>query len=233
MESIKMDLFKARHEEEVKDTETGSIDKPCLDEEDGLYKVEGGVTIEKIQYRKSNQSNIAPIIGYQITKGYLDEDKEWAPVETLCVTKEEGLEIALAYNYRNAYVGKSIKKRRKGNIINHFLRPFPAKENSFTRDEAIVQAYEVDEFGNKIRPYELTLREDECSASFWALLEEDYDRKTRGHREKKTRKQAIKDRKVEQIKRNLRIGRHNIVNPYRENVKRGSKEGLTTELDES
>ena len=137
--------------EEVRESETGSLDKPCLDEEGGLYVVDGGVTIEKIQYRKSNQSNIAPLIGYQVTKGHINEEGEWVPVETLCVTKEEGLEIALAYNYRNAYVGKSVRKRRGGNIVNHFLRPFPAKENSFTRDEAIVQAYEVDEFGVKFK----------------------------------------------------------------------------------
>ena len=79
----------------------------------------------------------------------------------------------------------------------------------------------------------LNLREDECSASFWAMLEEDYDRKTRGHREKKSRQQAIRDRKVEQIKRNLRIGRHNIVNPYRENIGKEDKEGLSTESEES
>lgn len=230
MESIKMDLFKARHGDEVRDTESGSTTKPCLDKEGGLYRVDGGVTIEKIQYRSSNQSNIAPLIGYQVTKGHINEKGDWVPVETLCVSREEGLEIALAYNYKNAYVGKSVKKRREGNEISHFLRPHPAKSNSFTRDDAIVQAYEVDEFGSKVRPYELTLREDECSASFWALLEDDYDRKTRGHREQKSRKQAIKDQKVEQIKRDLRVGRHNIVNPYRNNLKEDVEE-ITTDVE--
>lgn len=230
MDSIKMDLFKARHGDEVRDTTVGSDTKPCLDEEKGLYRVDGGVTIEKIQYRSSNQSNIAPLIGYQVTKGHINDNEEWVPVETLCVTKEEGLEIALAYNYRNAYVGRSVRKKRGGNEVNHYLRPFPAKKNSFTRDEAIVQAYEVDEFGSKIRPYELTLREDECSASFWALLEDDYEGKTRGHREKKSRRQAIKDQKVEQIKRDLRLGRHNIVNPYRKNIE---EEGVSTDIDKS
>ena len=83
------------------------------------------------------------------------------------------------------------------------------------------------ENGSKVRPYELTLREDECSADFWALLEEDFGNKTRGQRENVGRRQAIKERKVEQIKQDLKIGRHNIVNPYRKKAQ-GADESITT-----
>lgn len=227
MADIKTDIFLARHSEEIRNVSAEQTDKPCLDEEGGLYRVDGGITIAKIQYRKSNQSNIAPLIGYQVTKGHINEEGEWLPVETMCITKEEGLELALAFNFRNAYVATSIKKKRGGNEVSHHLKPYPSKEQSFTRDDAIVQAYEVDENGSKVRPYELTLREDECSADFWALLEEDFGNKTRGQRENVGRRQAIKERKVEQIKQDLKIGRHNIVNPYRKKAQ-GADESITT-----
>lgn len=223
MRSIKNDIFFARHSDEIRNVSADKTDKPCLDEDGGLYLVAGGITSSKIQFRASNQSNIAPLIGYKVTKGHIDEDGNWVPVENLCVTKEEGLELALAYNYRNAYVATSVKKKRGGNEVSHYLKPYPSKEASFTRDDAIVQAYEVDEFGSKIRPYELTLREDECSADFWALLEEDFNSKTRGHRENIGRKQAIKERKVEHLKQSLKMGRHNIVNPYRQKAKEADK----------
>lgn len=233
MTTIKMDIFSARHSDEIKNENADATDKPCLDEEGGLYRVDGGITVAKIQFRASNQSNIAPLIGYRITKGYINDEGDWLPVETLCVTKEEGLELALAYNYRNAYVATSVRKQRGGNEVNHYLKPYPAKEQSFTRDDAIVQAYEVDEFGSKIKPYELTIREDECSADFWALLEEDFNSKTRGQREKVGRRQAIKERKVEQIKQDLKLGRHNIVNPYRKKAQESTKTVTTqTEDDE-
>lgn len=223
MDGIKMDIFSARFSQDIKNTSAERTDKPCLDMEEGVYRVVGGISVTKLQYRKTNQSNITPIIGYKVQKGYVNESGDWVPVETLCITKEEGLELALAYNYRNAYVSTSVKKKRGANEVGHYLKPYPAKEESFTRDEAIVQAYEVDEFGSKVRPYQLTLREDECSSDFWALLEEDFNRKTRGHRENVGRKQAIKERKVEQIKQDLKLGRHNIVNPYRDKAKRASK----------
>lgn len=228
MREIKLDIFLARHSEDVKNDNADVTDKPCLDEKGGLYRVNGGITKEKLQYRKSNGANVAPLIGYKITKGYINDDGEWLPVETLHVTKEEGLELALAFNYRNAYVATSVRKKRGGNEVNHYLKPYPAKDESFTRDDAIVQAYEVDEFGSKVRPYELAIREDECSADFWALLEEDFNSKVRGQRERVGRRQAIKERKVEQIKQDLKLGRHNIVNPYRDKAK-GSNKEISTE----
>ena len=231
MRNIKTDIFFARHSEEIKNDNADATDKPCLDEEGGLYRIDGGITSQKIQYRKSNGSNIAPLIGYKVTKGYINEDGDWLPVETMHVTKEEGLELALAYNYRNAYVATSVRKKRGGNEVNHYLKPYPAREQSFTRDDAIVQAYEVDEFGSNVRPYELSIREDECSADFWALLEEDYNSKVRGQRNSIGRRQAIKERKVEQIKKDLKLGRHNIVNPYRTRVE-DVEDTITTREDE-
>lgn len=228
MRDIKLDIFMARHSDDVRNESETTTDKPCLDEEGGMYRVDGGICTAKIQYRKSNGANIAPLIGYKVTKGFINDDGEWLPVETMHVTKEEGLELALAYNYRNAYVATSVRKKRGGNEVNHYLKPYPSKDESFTRDDAIVQAYEIDEFGSKIRPYELALREDECSADFWALLEEDYNSKVRGQRESVGRRQAIKERKVEQIKQGLKMGRHNIVNPYRNKAKDADK-GITTE----
>lgn len=226
--SIKLDIFSSRHDDTIRNENSEHTNKPCLDEEGAVYKINGGVTQAKIQYRGSNGSNVAPLIGYQVTKGHINEDGEWLPVETLCVTKEEGLELALAFNYRNAYVASTVRKKRGGNEVNHFLKPYPAKTESFTRDDAIIQAYEVDEFGSKVQPYELTLREDECSADFWALLEEDFNNKTRGQRENVSRSQAIKERKVKQIKKDLKIGRHNIVNPYRKQAKEAEDE-ISTE----
>lgn len=232
MEGIKRDIIYARHGDEVRVSPTANVtDKPCLDEEGALYRIEGGVTIAKIQYRASNGSNIAPLIGYQVTKGYINEEGDWLPVETLCITKEEGLEIALAYNYRNAYVATSVKKRRGDNEVSHYLKPYPAKEESFTRDDAIVQAYEVDANGVKVQPYELTLAEDDCSPDFWAILESDYESKTRGNRERVSRSQAIKERKMAQLKKDLKTGRHNIVNPYRKKAHVATGE-VTTDADE-
>ena len=91
MANIKTDIFLARHSEEIRNVSAEQTDKPCLDEEGGLYRVDGGITIAKIQYRKSNQSNIAPLIGYQVTKGHINEEGKWLPERQCVLLKRKGL----------------------------------------------------------------------------------------------------------------------------------------------
>lgn len=218
--TIKMDIIKAMRFREDDDSPLSSSVNPKIpfyDGEEGKYRIDGGVVVDNVQFRAGTKRNIVRTIGLKVTR-FEEVDGEYIPVETLNVTKEEALALALQYGLRNAYVRTAVKKDKETgeDYLVHYPYPYPTTEESFTRDDRLVFVYEVNEDGKKVKPLNIVMREVECSVSLWAIIESDYERREGVSKVKRGRKELEDKRIVQEIRTNLKLGRYNITNPYTE-----------------
>lgn len=201
--------------------------KPGLDEEQGQYRIDGGLIIDKIQYRGGNGSNLVKTVGLQVTKIERTEDgiKE---LDTLYVTKEEAIDLALEFGAINAYVKTTIRKAKKRGEQaqrTHHLQPYPTRTESFTTDDKLVFVYEVDTTGTKVRPHNLLIEEEKCSRMMWTFLQLDFER--RKDRDAKTFKgSSYKNaKKVKQLRGDIKNRRLGVIkNPFKPPLKEPSSE---------
>lgn len=214
MGQIREDLKKLqlRNEEQeitVKDIIAG---KPGLDIEQGLYRVDGGLIIDKVQYRAGTGRNIVATVGLKVTR--LERTSEGVQeVDTLCVTKEEALDLVLEFGSVNSYV--KITTQRKTGETKYVVQPFPARTEAFTQDERLVFAYKIDDEGSKVRPFELLINEDGCSPMMWQFLQADYN--ARVDRDSKRFRGVTRENQaqVQKLKEDIRARRAKVINPFR------------------
>lgn len=142
--------------------------KPGLDMKNGKYKVLGTVTLQQVFKCKHSGRNISPAAGYHV--------EEVETGKRLMVEKSQGVKLCGEFGMTNAYIRQSIreKKDKSGEIIQTksaiYLQPFPSKREAFTQDDRIVIAFKMDEEGRLLRPYELNLKEEECTPEFWRII---------------------------------------------------------------
>lgn len=118
--------------------------KPGLDDVDGMYYVEGTVTLSQIFIRKNAGTNIAPSCGYKIAEIARDdngnfmydeieemgEDDDGNPVPKIkkipilgrrfLMTKEEAVNLVARYGVRNAYIvtrSREKKDKETGEVL--------------------------------------------------------------------------------------------------------------------
>ncbi|MBT3123236.1 MULTISPECIES: hypothetical protein [Bacillus] len=189
--------------------------KPGLDLEEGRYKVVGAVTVSPLFTRKSAGTTIAPAKGYKI----LDIETG----KTLLVSKEEGVRLSAEGGTRNAYIvtrKREKKDKETGEVIKTeeaiYLQPYPARSEAFTQDDRLVTAFKLDENGRHKKPLELTITEEECSENLWRIIKEEYDKKLRGSRTKKSKRGSQQDhtQMMSDLKKALMKSSAVAVNPF-------------------
>jgi hypothetical protein len=194
--------------------------KPGYDPENGLYHIDGGVVMHTVHYRKNTKANVVQTIGLKLTRykdeyGILVRDENGNPItlETLCVTKDEAVDLARKYGVTNGYIKTQISK--KTGEKSHFIQPAPARTESFTRDDRLTFLYELNQEDGKFKkPYVLMVNQESCSAKFWLFVESDYSlKKARDKRKHQVASES--KRKVEQLKVDLQKGRLGVINPFR------------------
>lgn len=185
--------------------------KPGLDFEKGLYRVDGGVIIDKVQYRAGTGRNIVATVGLKITRLEYTEDGV-RELGSLCVTKDEALDLILEFGAINAYV--KVTNQRKTGETKYVVQPFPARSEAFTQDERLVFVYKIDDEGSKVRPFELLLTEDECSLMMWHMLQADYN--ARVDRDSKRFRGVTRENQaqVQKLKEDIRARRAKVINPF-------------------
>lgn len=213
MDIIKAMRFKEDNDKPVSTAKDSKL--PFYDSEEGKYSIDGGVIVDNVLFRTGTKRNVVSTIGLKVTR-YEEVEGEYIPVESLNVTKEEVMALAIEYGLRNAYIRTTVKKDKKTGEkrLVHYPYPYPTHTESFTQDDRLVFVYEVDEDGKKVRPLNVVLTEEECSMSLWAIIKADYDRKEGVNKRKRGRKQEEELKKVKRIRNDLRVGRYNITNPY-------------------
>lgn len=186
--------------------------KPGLDLEKGKYRVDGGLIIDKVQYRATTGRNIVKTVGLVLTRINHLEDGSIEDLDTLYVTKEEALDLISQHGSVNSYIKTTVNKKREAS---HYLQPYPAISESFTQDDRLVHVYEVDEEGSKVRPHKLMIDEQSCSFMMWELLHHDF--KVRKQRDAKVFRgeSAENVERIKQIKLDIRTRRLSPVNPFR------------------
>lgn len=213
MGQIKDDLLQIQLRTEEKQITIKDIiaGKPGLDFEQGVYRVDGGVIIDKVQYRAGTGRNIVATVGLKLTR-YERDGENLTAVDTLCVTKDEALDLILEYGAINAYV--KITSQRKTRETKYVVQPFPARSEAFTQDERLVFVYQIDDEGSKVRPFQLLLTEDECSQMMWHTIQADYN--ARVDRDSKRFRGVTRENQaqVQKLKEDIRARRAKVINPF-------------------
>ncbi|WP_141552971.1 hypothetical protein [Bacillus thuringiensis] len=193
-----------------------------LDPMEGLYYIEGTVTLSQIFIRQGAGTNIAPACGYRIAevqrneKGNVIYDQD-VPEEvtedggiivplkpklgrSFLVTKEEGIHLSARYGVRNAYIvtrDREKKDKETGEVIavvnTTYLMPYPARTEAFTQDDRLVNVYKYNENGSYAKPLELNVIEDDCTRPLWRLIADDYERRKKNSKKTKGGKSQQQD----------------------------------------
>lgn len=149
--------------------------KPGLDDEEGQFKILGAVTTQNIYRRKKAGTSIAPAVGYMVKDMHTGQEK--------AVSKSQGVILCYKYGMRNAYITYRTSPKKDavtGEVIQAspvtYLQPFPARTEAFTKDDRIVPAFKLDSNGSLKRPYELNIREEQCTPELWEIIMKDYEK---------------------------------------------------------
>lgn len=191
--------------------------KPGLDTDKGLYRVKGGLVIDKVQYRAGTGRNIVKTVGLYVAKLAYDTDDQGNTVineiDHLYVTKDEVLDLAGEFGLVNGYIKTTIRK--KTGERTHHVQPYPSIKESYTQDDRIVQVYEIDDQGYKVRPFNLLINEEQCSYMMWQELQADYE--SRRSRDNKRFKGESRDaiKRINQLKGDIKVRRLGVINPFR------------------
>lgn len=207
--------------------------KPGLDDINGKYIIDGGITMGKVSTRKTTHSKVGEIVGYKALRLKCDDegkvvyDSENNPiiVEEKLVTKQEGLQLVQVMGAKNSYIRNRERKKHAsdGTVIQvkttAHLQPYPPKSQAFLQDGKLVLAYKVDDYGNRKVPVELNLAEQECTMNLWKIINSDYIGK---RKRQKTRKsvseiQKEQDEKLKQLRKSLVLQNRSFVNPFQKN----------------
>src|SRR5690625_3808926 len=186
--------------------------KPGMDIENGRYRVAGTVSASSILTRKGPKTNITLSTGYCIEE--IDTGKK------LLVTKEEGVQIASQYGLRNGYIvyRRREMKDKQGNAIKEdksiYLQPFPAKKESFTQDDRLINVFHMDGDGRIKHPVELAIKKEDCTPSFWIHVTQLYEKKQRSNLNKKRERGVEEKQRQRMIELEAEIGRKVIKNPF-------------------
>lgn len=186
--------------------------KPGLDMEEGKYRVLGAVSPNPIATRKGPETNIAKACGYHI--------EEIATGRKLKMTKKEGVNLAAMFGMRNAYIiyRQRPQKDKEGNVIKNnvsiYLQPFPAQQESFTKDDRLVSVYRLDENGKIEHPLELMIKEEDCTKDFWVYIKEMYEKKKKKQGRENRKQEAEAKRRQRILKLEAEIGNADIKNPF-------------------
>lgn len=203
--------------------------KPGFDPEEGLYYVAGSVTLSQI-FTRAAGTTIAPAIGYKLTEYkrnkdgsiMLDENQQPVLGNSIYLSKEEGVELVARYGVRNAYIvtrQRSKKDKQTGEVLIKetitYLQPFPARTEAFTQDDRLVNVYKYDESGRYAKPFELMLKEEECTAALWRIIQEDFAKKVKNSKRKSggRNKQTDHIKNMNVLKQTLSKGSF-VVNPF-------------------
>lgn len=219
MSTIKQDLESILFKTE----ETGEVNimdivngRPGLNQESGLYRVDGGLVIDKVQSRSGTGTNIVKTVGLKVTK-IEHIDGGYRELESLYVTKEEALDLAIEYGAINAYVKTTYSKAKRGKQAErtHHLQPYPSRAESFTSDESLVFVYEVDATGSKVRPVNLLIKEDDCSSMMWDFIRLDFENRKARDAKKFKGKSTENVQQVTQLRGDIKNRRLGVIkNPF-------------------
>lgn len=202
------------------------INRLGLDDVNGKYVVLGGVVFNKITV-KLNKAGSGTIEGYHIgrlecdSEGKVVLDSNFQPkvVESLCISKEEGLALTQFMGNRNAYIRSMSVGAKQGTEalkkITH-LQPHPRKTQAFLKGDRVVYTYLLDEFGARVYPLTLALKEDSCSGTFWKLVYADYKKKQQQSKNKvsNSKIRKVQQERISQIKKDVLIKNTPIFNPF-------------------
>lgn len=181
--------------------------KVGLDIENGRFRVEGAITMTNVYRKKRVGTNVVPVVGYML--------KDMVTGELRGVTKEQGIKLCGDYGMRNAYITERTRKAKNNgdnsemNRTAIYLQPYPSREQAFTLDDRLVPAFELDSNGAVIKPPNVILKEEQCSAELWNLImkktmqyrqERIRTRKTSQHEQGHKRNLAKIQRKLDEIK---------------------------------
>lgn len=198
--------------------------KPGLDLEEGKYKITGVVTSKNMYKRenkvKNSNSGVVPRIGnVVISFGYRVE--EVSTGKTMLVTKKQGIDLCRLYGMVNSFIISKTneKKDSEGKVIKTkpimYLQPYPSNLECFTKDERVINIFELDEHYKVVEPLKLTVKEEETTPEMWKLIQNEYEKM-----EEKLQKNSQNSTKREHI---------SIINSLRAELKRTAIEDV--ELD--
>ena len=179
------------------------IGKPGLDQDSGRFRVAGTLTLGKVFKRKNIGTNLA------LSSGYLIEDCESG--DKLFVEKQQGVKLCATYGMKNAFIYFRSKKRTDdaGELMQSnqstYLQPFPQSTESFTQDDRIVTAFELDEEGYLIRPFQLNVTKEQCTEELWRIVEVAYAKGSQVSKRARRKREEQHLTKLENIRQALKI----------------------------
>ena len=204
--------------------------KPGLDDINGKYILDGGVTIGKVTTRKKTGSKVGEIAGYVVLRlacddegnVLYDDNQQPKVAERLLVSKPEGLMLVQFMGAKNSYIRTRVRNKYddRGQLLQTkttaHLQPYPPKSEAFLRDGKIVTVYHVDDYGERKIPIELNIKREECTLGLWNLIQADYVGK---QKRQKVRKSATEvkheqDEKLKQLRKSLVLQNRSVINPF-------------------
>src|SRR5699024_190187 len=144
------------------------------------------------------QTNIAKACGYHI--------EEIATGKKLKMTKKEGVNLAAQFGMRNAYIiyRQREEKDKDGVVIKTwasiYVQPLPARKESITQDDRLVNVYRLDENGKVAKPLELMIKEEDCRKDFWVYIDKLYQTKKKKSKRDNREQEAEEERRERSMK---------------------------------
>lgn len=200
--------------------------KPGLDDMNGKYLISGAVVLGKVTTRGKN-SRSGEACGYKVSRllmndegeVLLDNNNQPTIVETMLVSKEQGIELTNFMGSRNSYIRIQEKKDSSGNPIKNivYLRPYPSTTQAFFLDGRVEHVYETDEYGERIKPITLRVKREDCTSKLWLIINSDFSVKSRREKPKKNMVESRKEneRRINSLKETLIQTNNAMVNPFK------------------
>lgn len=185
--------------------------KPGLDDENGKYRILGGVTIQQVFRRKGAGTNIAPAVGYKVEE--IDTGR------VMLVEKNQGIKLCAEFGMRNAYVvyRSKTKKAESGEVLKTtptvYLQPYPARTESFTQDDRLVTVFKMNAEGGMVKPLELMVKEEDCTPELWRIIQKALEKGNK-RTKKSLRGSEDEHRKIIENLRNVLDKTDHVKNPF-------------------
>lgn len=204
--------------------------KPGLDDINGKYILDGGITLGKVTTRKRTGSKVGEITGYVVLRLACDDEgnviyddkQQFKVAERMYVSKPEGLMLVQFMGAKNSYIRTRVRKKYGDNGLllqtktTAHLQPYPPKSEAYLRDGKIVTVYKVDDYGERKIPVELNISREECTLGLWKMVLSDFIGKQKRQKIRKTATEVKQeqDEKLKQLRKSLVLQNRSVINPF-------------------